>query len=92
VSTLGDRAFAVSIESLTADEIVARDQVLVGTNSDRGHALCVAVTHGEVVLHDPLEPAPEHGSLALQHSEFRCPAIVIRPLGTSLPAPLPSAR
>lgn len=92
VCTLHDPRFAVSIEDLTPEQLVAQDQVVVGSNASRGHALCVAVVRGEITVHDPLATAAERGSLQFLRERFRSPAIVIRARegneGASPPQPL----
>ncbi|MBL9078242.1 MAG: hypothetical protein JNL08_12100 [Planctomycetes bacterium] len=78
VEQLRDRPFDVSIRWLTAEQIVAQDQVLVGSNRGGGHALCIAVTAGAVVVHDPLAATARPGSPAFLRDEFRGPAVVVR--------------
>jgi hypothetical protein len=78
VLAVGDRPLDVSIEAVTAEQIVAEQLVIVGANAGRGHALCVAVSNGKLVVHDPLRPVAQNYSLQLLRDEFRPPAIVIR--------------
>lgn len=87
VQTLGDRPFDVSIEAVTAEQIVAEGLVVVGANAGRGHALCIAATDGRVVVHDPLRPVAELSSLDHLRREFRPPAIVIRPRPAAAASP-----
>lgn len=89
VLTLADRPFDVSIEDLTADELVAQDQIVVGSNSGRGHALCIAIANGQIVVHDPLAPAAQRGSVQRLRDEFRSPAIVIRARAATTPRAAP---
>ncbi|MCU0867922.1 MAG: hypothetical protein MUC36_29400 [Planctomycetes bacterium] len=78
VQVIGDRPFDVSIEAVSAEQIVAEQLVVVGSNSGRGHALCIATSGGRLVVHDPLRPVAQRYSLQLLRDEFRPPAIVIR--------------
>jgi hypothetical protein len=84
VQTIGDRPFAVSIEAVTAEQIVGEQLIVVGSNSGRGHALCIATSGGRLVVHDPLRPVAQRYSL---RDEFRSPAIVIRPRPVAVAAP-----
>lgn len=79
VLTIGARPIDVSIEDVDADTIVAQGLVVVGSNAGRGHAICIAASAGGVVVHDPLLPSAQRGSLAQLRAEFRAPAIVLRP-------------
>lgn len=78
VLVVGDHPLTVSIEAVTAEQIVAENLVVVGANSGGGHAVAVAARGGRIVWHDPLQAAAQITTLPRLRDEFGSPAIVIR--------------
>ena len=79
VTALDGRPFSVSIEALTAAQLLATDHLVVCSRTGGGHAICVATATGQVQVHDPLQKAPTRWTPAELQAEYLPPAIVIRP-------------
>jgi hypothetical protein len=86
VLTLGDRPIEVSIEAVDADRIVADQMLVVGATAGLGHAICIAARAGQLVVHDPLRPAPQRVTAAALRELCGGPAIVLRPRAAAAPA------
>lgn len=84
VATHG-QPFAVSIEDLTADQLLATDHVVVASNDGGGHALCYTTCGGAVLVHDPMAKAPATWTPQQLRERFRGPAIVLRPQPATAP-------
>lgn len=78
VAATAGQPFAVSIEDLTADELLAGDHVVVATNDGGGHAICITTERGAITVHDPLQPAPQTWTAAELRAGYRGPAVVLR--------------
>lgn len=72
------RPFRVSIEDLTADQLLAADHVVVASNDGGGHALCYTTDDGTVLVHDPIAKAPATWTPQQLRETYRGPAIVLR--------------
>lgn len=69
---------AVSIEDLTAGELLAADHVVIASNDGGGHALCYTTTGGAVSVHDPMARAPATWTPQQLREQYRGPAVVLR--------------
>lgn len=78
VTGLDGQPFTVSIEALTAAQLLATDHLVVCSRTGGGHAICLAIDAGQVTVHDPLQKAPTRWTPTELHAEYLAPAIVIR--------------